>query len=552
MLPHDGAADLCPVGAAPAQLGPDIPTLARSLHCFRGAEQQPRPAPRSRAKLSDSEKQRVHQVRRRRACLRCRMLKIQCSNEDPCQTCLQSAVKGSERRVLSFCYCVRTRFADINIFFSETSHAPTMQIETLLSRMSALLVRIATPAEFTLTSDPATFNTTLTSWLTDPTFSFPNGSVVGLCCSSLLSLQFQDPDPLSGDDGLMTEFRRFLLSTSLAHSGWTGEIPQSELLTAGHVSGYRLIKRLDRILTPQFLSKLSQESTQMLFLLVLGAVLGVGYSSAMPPSPSPSLPTSPSRGSSRSEQQQQPQPPSMSMMSHEFTQSPTLYLSMKEHLCQMLAHHLIFLGSSLGIKLDTTMEQRIIDTAAVRWNKMEKYAWAEAQGGLPFSTPQVDARSYEFQEKERMWNPPYWGLEEPPPAPPPFPGPGPGAWGVPGPTLYAIACPETDEFSPEPLGEWEGNPQSYLEMAMEDEPESYEYSAGSGDNRNNWSRDGQRSNTEPVLRRAQGFGDDVRREVKSRTIWLVRPIDGGPERGQVNLHTRLRGERGGIDFRLFV
>ncbi|KAK0631255.1 hypothetical protein B0T14DRAFT_559073 [Immersiella caudata] len=527
-MPDD--ADLRP---APGSGVCDLPTLARSLHCFRGADR--RAAPRSRAKLTDSEKERVHQVRRRRACLRCRMLKIQCSNEDPCQTCLHSAVKGSERRVLSFCYCVRTRFADVNIYFSETAQSPTMQMETLLARMSALLTRIATPAHFTLTSDPAIFNDTLTSWLTDPSFAFPNGSVVGLCCSSLLSLEFQDPDPL-GDDGLMIEFRRFLLATSLAHSGWTGEIPYSDLLTVGHVSGYRLIKRLDRILTPQFLSRLPQESTQVLFLLVLGAVLGVCYSSATPPSPS--LPASPP---------QQPQPPRSSMMSHEFTQSPTLYLTMKEHLCQMLAHHLIFLGSTLGIKLDTTMEQRIIDTAAQRWNKMERYAWAEAHSPSPYD-PRACEPEPGFGDRAKARVPPYWGPEEPPP----FPGP--GAWGVPsGPTLYPMASPEAEIFRPEPLGEWEGNPQSYLDMAMEGEPESYECASPLEGSGYNWTRDGHRSNTEPLQRRPDmGSGDGFGREVKSRTIWLVRPINGGPERGQVNLHTRLRGERDGNDFRLFV
>ncbi|KAK4444792.1 hypothetical protein QBC34DRAFT_414644 [Podospora aff. communis PSN243] len=509
----------------------DIHTLARSLHCFRGAER--RPAPRSRAKLTESEKERVHQVRRRRACLRCRMLKIQCSNEDPCQTCLQSAVKGTERRVLSFCYCVRTRFADVNIYFSEAAQSPSMQIETLLSRMSGLLTRIATPADFTLTSNPEAFNATLTSWLTDPSFTFPNGSIVGLCCSNLLSLQFQDPDPL-GDDGLMTEFRRFLLATSLAHSGWTGEIPHSDLLTVGHVSGYRLIKRLDRILTPQFLSRLSQESTQVLFLLVLGAVLGVCYSSATPPSPS---------------SHQQQRPPKTIMMSHEFTQSPTLYLTMKEHLCQMLAHHLIFLGSTLGIKLDTTMEQRIIDTAVSRWNKMERYIWAESQAPPP--APPLPASWQEtggspFHEKGKAWTPPYGPPEEPPP----FQLPGPGAWNVPtGPTLYPMAYHEAERFRPEPSSEWE-NPQSYLDMVMEDEPESYEPSPVSSGY--NWTRDGQRSNIEPPRRPGADFGEDLRREAKSRTIWLVRPIDGGPEKGQVNLHTRLRGERGGNDFRLFV
>jgi len=235
------------------------------------------------------------------------------------------------------------------------------------------------------------------------------------------------------------------------------------------------------------------------------------------------------------------------MMSHEFTQSPTLYLNMKEHLCQMLAHHLIFLGSTLGIKLDTTMEQRIIDTASSRWNKMERYVWAEANIPAPPYDPQGCEPESTFGDKSKAWIPPYWAPEEPPP----FPGP--GGWGAPsGPTLYPMACPEAETFRPEPLGEWEGNPQSYLDMAMEDEPDSYEPASASEGGGYNWTRDGQRSNTEPPRRRPEmEFGDGVR-GVKSRTIWLVRPIDGGPERGQVNLHTRLRGERGGNDFRLFV
>jgi len=471
---------------------------------------------------------------------------------------------------------MRTRFADVNIYFSSTTHAPTMQIEALLARMSALLSRIATPADFTLASDPHTFNTTLTSWLTDPSFSFPHGSVVGLCCSSLLSLQFQDPDPL-GDDGLMVEFRRFLLATSLAHSGWTGEILEEELRVAGHVAGYRLIKRLDRILTPQFLAKFSRESTQVLFLLVLGAVLGVGYSTAMPPSPGGSvegrslpgvLPTTAQSGQSPPPPPQRPSPKMrMSMMTEELAQSPTLYLTMKEHLCQMLAHHLIFLGSTLGIRLETGMEQRIIDTAAARWNKMERFVWAEAQGlQQPLSCLGQEDRGMGmgvdigfregYAEKEGGWNPPCWGLEEPPPAASPVVALSPT------PTLYPILCPEAAEFRPESLGQWEGNPQSYLDMAMEDEPEDYESFSGPGPGPNtgrggngieyNWAREEQRSNTEPLPRRDMEFSDAARREVKRRTIWLVRPFDAGPEKGQVNLHTRLRGERGGNDFRLFV
>ncbi|KAK3364684.1 hypothetical protein B0T25DRAFT_576893 [Lasiosphaeria hispida] len=484
----------------------DLPTLARSIHCFRGP-QHTKPAKATKAKLTADEKKKVLEVRRQGACLRCRMLKIQCSNENPCQSCLQSAVRGSERKVLSFCYCVRTRFADVNIFFSAETGASfnNMQIETFMSRMSVLLARIAAPAHFTLNSE-GVFNDTLTSWLTNPNFSLPNGSIVGLCCSSLLSVQFHD-ESLS-DDGLTTEFRRFLLATSLSHTGWRGregELKPRDLAIIGHVSGYRLIKRLDRVLTPQFLAKCDKESCQVLFLLVLGTILGIGYS-ASTQTESPSFPSE--------------------TLSAEFQQSPTLWLAMKEHLCQMLAHHLIFLGSMLGIKLETQLEQLIIDTAAKRWNKMESFVWADALPTPPPSKPDPPTRDLNFADQ----NPPYWEStpETPTQSTPP---------------LIPFRLPDLQAYQAETVASWSQNPQSYLDMT--DEPESYETpSAELGPSPPTVRRkmDGLRSHTEPLSRR-EGVGAHRRpREVKRRSMWLVRSFDAGD--GLVNVHARVRGGRG--------
>ena len=377
---------------------------------------------------------------------------LKCSLENPCQPCLQSAVKGSERKVLSFCYCVRTRFADVNIFASASRDeaAEDMQTETLMRTMSDLLARIATPAEFSLTSNPTAFNNTMVSWLTDPDFHLPNGSIVGLCCSSLLGLQFQE-DAAAGTDGLITDFRRFLLATSLAHAGWRdggNTIKARDLCAAGQISGYRLIKRLDRILTPQFLARCGRDACQVLFLLVLGAVLGVGYSSSQLEDHSPEF-------------------PSAELLSPEFQRSPTLWLAMKEHLCQMLAHHLIFVGSMLGIKLETGVEQRIIDTAVGRWNKAEAFVWADAAGlgdDLPLAPRgpteppgAVKSEGEDFASGETSLKPPPWHKFTPSPQPP---------------QLVAIPCPEVHRFQPQITDTWSENPKSYLSMF--EEPDDFE------------------------------------------------------------------------------
>lgn len=467
--------------------------------------------------------------RTRRAPLTC-----QCSNDNPCQSCLQSALKGAERKVLSFCYCVRTRFSDVNIFASAQAASTTnMQIETLMARMSVLLNRIAAPANFSLASDPAKFNDTLTSWLSDPTLSFPNGSVVGLCCSSLLSLQFRDES--LEDDGLATEFRRFLLATSLARSNWQGgrgQLKQGEICVAGQVSGYRLIKRLDRTLTPQFLAKCDRETCQILFLLVLGAVLGMGYASSLPESP------------------QYPE-----VLSPELRQSPSLWIAMKEHLCQMLAHHLIFLGSMLGIKLDTQLEQRIIDTASNRWDKMESYIWADSNS-FAYGRPPYGLQGYPVPSSPGYFWPsparsrPYW--EEPPP--PPLPSID---------CLVPIPCPEFSQFQPSAFDDWSQNPPSYLDMADEpvheflaQKPPPPEDPVPRDDIYSATPRPGPqrapppRSNTEPS-KTSDSMSEETP-ETRRRSVWLVRPYDAGPEHGQVNVYARLRGDQRAGDFRFFV
>jgi hypothetical protein len=358
---------------------------------------------------------------------------------------------------------VRTRFADVNIFgcrsAGETASAVGMQTESLLLDMSNLLSRIAKPARFSFTSNPAAFNNTMVSWLTDPDFRLPNGSIVGLCCSRLLGLQFRQ-ETANGDaatDDLLTDFRRFLLATSLAHAGWRDggkALKMRDLCAAGQVSGCRLLRRLDRVLTPQFLARCERESCQVLFLLVLGAVLGVGYSSSslLEGDASPAFPAAGAE----------------TLLSPEFRRSPTLWLAMKEHLCQMLAHHLIFIGSMLGIRLDTALEQRIIDTAVTRWNKAEEFVWAEMMGVAGPSALKVPGNGdvkTEEEEGDPMGGSP---RTKRPPAPLPPIRHNALPWSpLEAPQLVPIPCPEVSQFQPAAVEAWSENPQSYLSLFEE-------------------------------------------------------------------------------------
>lgn len=291
------------------------------------------------------------------------MLKIQCSRDNPCKPCLSSAVRGYERKVLSFCYCVRTRFADVDIFSSGSNggHTPNINNSPKTFTFGA---RTEVPASIRRLMDqiePPTlpvmeenvFEDTLLRWLTSASeeFSPTSGSIVAM----LYTIIGQSESLKKAiDPHLPSDFQTFIFTTSLVHTGWKGSVSHRDLCIAGHVCGSRIVQRLDRILTPQFLAKCDKDTHRALLLLIFGLILGVSYSTRL--TTSPSFPHD--------------------LLGLEMRHSPTLWLALKEHLAQMLAHHLIFLGSTLGIKLDTASEKTIIETAVNRWNKPERSLWA--------------------------------------------------------------------------------------------------------------------------------------------------------------------------------
>ncbi|KAK3328768.1 hypothetical protein B0H66DRAFT_539315 [Apodospora peruviana] len=478
-----------------------------------------------------------------------------------------AALRGFGRKVLSFCYRVRRARFKFNIFFSPRFIASNsnnnMQLETFAQKMSVLLERIAHSANFTfddLDSSRPNLSVTLESWLINPNahnLGQPNGSLVALCCSHLLAIQFQEellttnPDD---DSPVAEDFQRFLLLAmkSLAWRSSSREMKQPQHASSaavGHLSGgYRLIKRLDGILTTQFLSQqCSPEYCQVLFLLVLGTVLGVGYSVQQTTSEELTQQTAvvgPSITNSGN---------GVVLDNSEFRHSPTLWLATKEHLSQMLAHHLISLGSHLGIS-DASIERRIIDAALDRWSKMESFIWApdwtpttlipsmttENLGGLRIGgAKEEEEDDILLRVQDNDENPPYWedGDEDmetsallvaapmpptttteephvPPPPPPPEPCAEPGTYYFP-----------------------EEEPDDYHDN--NDEEESQFLRAAGGDNA---SIKGKRAMTDPgpPSSRQQQQQQQQQQEhfpeippwrtVKRRTMWVVRPaFDAGAE-----------------------
>lgn len=168
---------------------------------------------------------------------------------------------------------------------------------------------------------------------------------------------------------------------------------------------------------------------------------------------------------------------------------------MKEHLCQMLAHHLIFLGSTLGIKMETAVEQSIIDDAICRWNKLEPYVFAEA----------LESESEDLRKTDD------------------------NARGHTPPPLVSIPCPEIAEIADlTKFDQFSQNPESYLSMTDE-VPEI-------------WSQD---RPPDPTSQPEWPDADFHWREVRRRSVWIVRPFENG-DQGTINVHAifRVRVEDG--------
>lgn len=198
-------------------------------------------------------------------------------------------------------------------------------------------------------------------WLLDNDNQDQNSSIV----SFLASDAFYDAARETVDAEMLREFRRLVLSTSLLHTSWGSglcppELGKESLHEISHTSGSALLQRLERLLSPQQIADCGMDSTRVIFLVLVGTLLAVSYSSQS--TTSPNFPSE--------------------LLTPEFRESPTLWVAMKEHLCHMLAHYLIFLASALGHKLTTDQERFLVENAIHRWNRSEAYLWA---GALPES-----------------------------------------------------------------------------------------------------------------------------------------------------------------------
>ncbi|CBX92343.1 hypothetical protein IAQ61_006266 [Plenodomus lingam] len=110
--------------------------------------------PKVRGRFSDSRRKEVQEVRKRGACIRCRMLKKPCSGENPCNTC-----QNVESARLWKQPCIRTRIAEEFSLYSAGLHTVLAYHATNQAKGQVRLNQTPGRIEATHFPDAATFVT---------------------------------------------------------------------------------------------------------------------------------------------------------------------------------------------------------------------------------------------------------------------------------------------------------------------------------------------------------------------------------------------------------
>jgi hypothetical protein len=125
-MPSEGFATRAPTHQRPIAMTPNT----TQTHFTTDFSMNQKPSkPKVRGRFSDSRRKEVQEVRKRGACIRCRMLKKPCSGESPCSTCV-----NVESARLWKQPCIRTRIADeFGLYMAGRSSATTSAEFTLLT-----------------------------------------------------------------------------------------------------------------------------------------------------------------------------------------------------------------------------------------------------------------------------------------------------------------------------------------------------------------------------------------------------------------------------------
>lgn len=211
----------------------------------------------------------------------------------------------------------------------------------------------------------------LVEWLNNPQLS--TTSKVGLLSSpSFLDLV----EPYVGAETSIS-FQRMLYAESLAYTQPTSDekhhLSVPELQKIGAIGGHNVLNFLDLKLKSDSLRSSSKHDLEAVFLLLVGTILAVGYSY-----PNTSVETPVSRMGFEHFAFIRSQTNSLQNSSTNNTSHYSEFQAMQSHLCQILAHYVVYIGSRLNLPIANDAERFILEAAPKRWHKERIFRWLTA------------------------------------------------------------------------------------------------------------------------------------------------------------------------------
>ncbi|KAK7181534.1 hypothetical protein PSPO01_12424 [Paraphaeosphaeria sporulosa] len=300
-----------------------------------------------RSTFSPTRKAEVKGIRRKGACLRCRILKRACSGDDPCKTCITAARAAANSKALQWMECIRPSFQAINIFSEGVTTLPQHRIDSIIDHLSIDDVYLDFHIPFALNVDAASSH--LARWLAEDDAS-PSLSVIGVfSCSSNTNLLHNALDP-----NLARYLRLFVhLTTRLYTTGMQGgyeHCTDEEIRSVRDCVGDRLLRALDPLVRPNEIEASEDKLVKLrsLFLLLLGTVVGMRYT-----------------------------------CSDVFDQTATRWSeheAKQEALLRLLCHYLIYIGKATALLETSSEEKTLLDRWRTQWNKPAAFTWNCDQG----------------------------------------------------------------------------------------------------------------------------------------------------------------------------
>jgi hypothetical protein len=139
--------------------------------------------------------------------------------------------------------------------------------------------------------------------------------------------------------------RAALFQAMLYGTSFSNGHPDQVLERLGVSAGDKFLTCLNKELNSQPLFTLSMEKRQALFLLIFGTILAIGYTRR-----------------------------SCATGGHA-NMSQELWDPMRKFLCEILAHHLVLLGKSIGVEFDKDTEELVLHHSLARWYQEGTHGW---------------------------------------------------------------------------------------------------------------------------------------------------------------------------------